>query len=79
MFAKFGALFTRVTDWSASRGHLVFAFYFTLYGSLLQWFHRLDFNYIMLIAAIQAFLLGHQVKDSYFDFKSNDTKPPTAT
>lgn len=74
IFEKLGQL----ADWSSTRGHLAFALYFAIFGSVLQWHEKLDINYLGLIAAIQAFLLGHQVKDAMSEFfakKSDDTKP----
>ena len=63
----------KLFKWTQGR-HTAFAVYFALVGTALQWFHRLDPNFIMLIASVQAFVLGHSVKESYFDSK-NQTPP----
>lgn len=73
MFKKIGTALSKLTDWSAQHGHLVFALYFAAYGSFLQWYHKLDVNFIMLIGAIQAFLLGHQINDKFFSNKNGSS------
>lgn len=62
-------MFKKIVLWCQGR-HTLFAIFFAIYGSILQWFHRLDVNYIMLIGAIQSFVLGHSIKEDYFASKA---------
>lgn len=48
----------------------MFAIYFALVGTLLAWYHRLDINFIMLIGAVQSFVLGHSIKEDWFAMKA---------
>lgn len=56
--------------------HIMFAVYFAGFGGVLAWYHKLDVNFIGLIAAIHTFLFAHSVKEAYFAFK-NCNNPPT--
>ena len=51
-----------------------FAVYFTIIGTVLQWFGKLDMQYIGLIAVVQALVLGHSVKEDYFAAKAAEAK-----
>jgi hypothetical protein len=62
-------MFKKVILWAQGR-HTLFAAYFTIVGTILEWFHRLDANYIMLIGAVQTFVLGHSIKEDYFASKA---------
>lgn len=46
--------------------HTSFAVFFTLMGTLLAWFHRLDPSYVMLVTAIQGWVFAHSAKEDYF-------------
>lgn len=35
----------------------------------MQWFHRLDGNYIALITAVQGFVFAHAAQENYFASK----------
>lgn len=63
--------------WAQGR-HTGFALFFTLVGSVLQWFHRLDGNYISLIGAIQAFVCAHSIQENYFASKKGDGNDATS-
>jgi hypothetical protein len=62
-------MFSKLIKWATGR-HTLFAIYFTISGTVLQIYHKLDGNFIALIAAIQAFILGHSVKEDYFSSKN---------
>lgn len=59
-------MFSRIVLWAKGR-HTLFALYFTLAGTVLQVFHRLDGNFIALIAAVQTFVFAHSVQENHFD------------
>jgi hypothetical protein len=47
-------------------------------GNLLQWLHRLDANYIGFMATLLSAIIGHSVKEDYFNKPDNpdaDVKP----
>lgn len=56
----------------------MFAIYFTVMGTILEWFNKLDPNFIMLIGAVQALVIGHSIKEDYFaaKVKENENKTP---
>jgi len=62
-------MFQKLLQWLKDK-HVTFAIFFTIYGSVLEWFHRLDLNYIALITAVQGFLFAHSAKDDYFANKN---------
>jgi uncharacterized membrane protein YagU involved in acid resistance len=64
----------KIFTWLQGR-HTGFAVYFAVVGTVLQCYHKLDMNYIALIGAIQAFVLGHSIKCDYFESK-NPPVPP---
>lgn len=53
----------------------MFAIYFTIMGTILEWFNKLDPNFIMLIGAIQALVIGHSIKEDYFATKAKENEP----
>lgn len=59
-------MLSKLFRWLQGR-HTGFAIYFTLMGTTLSWFHKLDINFIMLIGAIQSFVLAHSAKEDYFE------------
>jgi hypothetical protein len=61
-------MFKKMMDWAQGR-HTAFAAYFAIVGSVFQWFHHLDSNYIALIAAVQGLVLAHSAKEDYFESK----------
>lgn len=67
-------MFKKLIQWAQGR-HTLFAVFFALFGSVLQWFHRLDMNYIALIGAVQAFVFAHSCKEDYFANKQDSQDP----
>jgi hypothetical protein len=67
-------MFKKVILWAQGR-HTLFAIYFAIFGSVLQCFHKLDGNYIALIAAVQGFVFAHSAKEDYFEAKKVAPKP----
>lgn len=47
--------------------HTAFALFFTLSGTLMAWFHRLDPNYVALITVIQGWVFAHSYKEDKFN------------
>lgn len=66
-------MFKKIVAWAQGR-HTLFALYFALSGTTLQVFHRLDGNFIALIAAVQAFVFAHSTQENYFDNKTGGDK-----
>jgi hypothetical protein len=62
----------KLVAWANGR-HTMFAGYFALTGTALQLVHKLDGNFIALIAAVQAFVFAHSAQENYFD-KDKDKK-----
>jgi hypothetical protein len=58
-------MFSKVVRWAQGR-HTLFAIYFTLAGTVLQCFHRLDGNFIALITAVQGFVFFHSMQENKF-------------
>lgn len=58
--------FSKLVTWCQGR-HTLFAIFFTVMGTLMAWFHRLDPSYVALIGAIQAFVFAHSYKEDHFD------------
>jgi hypothetical protein len=54
--------------------HTAFALFFTIMGTLMAWFHRLDPSYVALIGAIQSFVFAHSWKQ---DHCNNNLGGPT--
>lgn len=54
--------------------HTFFALFFTIMGTTMAWFHRLDPSYVALIGAIQSFVFAHSWKDDHFGGGGNDPK-----
>jgi hypothetical protein len=46
--------------------HTFFALFFTIAGTTLAAFHRLEMPYVAMITAIQGYVLLHSGKDDYF-------------
>jgi len=65
-------MFKKLAAWAQGR-HTLFAAYFALVGTGLQVSHRLDGNFIALIAAVQAFVFAHSVQENHFE-KKDDKK-----
>ncbi len=53
----------------------MFAAFFALSGTVMQWYHHLDMNYVALIGAIQGLVLAHSAKEDYFASKSDPIAP----
>lgn len=67
-------MFSKMVRWAQGR-HTLFALYFTLAGTVLQVFHRLDGNFIALITAVQGFVFAHSYAESKFNISNGgDTK-----
>ena len=64
-------MFKRLMVWANGR-HTLFAIYFTITGTMLQCFHRLDGNFIALITAVQAFVFAHSAQENYFNKDKKD-------
>lgn len=45
-------------------------------GTVLAWFGHLDMTFVALVGTIQAFVLGHSVKEDYFGGQQQTTPPP---
>jgi hypothetical protein len=69
----FNAWFKKSVEWCQGR-HTLFAVYFALSGTALQWYHRLDMNYVALITAVQGLVLAHSVKEDYYKDKDDKDK-----
>jgi hypothetical protein len=57
-----GSTFTSWMNWLGGR-HTMFAGFFAVYGSLLQWTHKLDATYIAFIGTIMGFVISHSIKE----------------
>ncbi len=44
---------------------LVLGFFFS--GNFMHWFHRLDATYISYMIALMSFVLGHSIKEDWFN------------
>jgi hypothetical protein len=64
-------MFSKIVAWAQGR-HTLFAIYFALAGTGLQLAHRLDGNFIALIAAVQAFVFAHSAQENYFKKDGGD-------
>lgn len=62
-------MFQKVVRYVLGR-HTLFALFFAIFGSVLQWYHRLDGNFIALITAVQGFVFAHSAKEDYFASKT---------
>lgn len=49
-----------------------FAIAFTIVGIILAFRGKLTADYVALVTAIQALVVGHSVKEDYFERKRND-------
>ncbi len=47
--------------------HTAFALFFTLSGTVMAWFHRLDPNYVAFITVIQGWVFAHSYKEDKFN------------
>lgn len=54
--------------------HTFFAAIFSITGSVFQWFHKLDATYVSFVTVMMGFVLGHSVKEDYFDSKKDSPK-----
>lgn len=61
-------MFKRVITWMQGR-HTAFAVAELSIGTALAWFHRLDMNFVALCGTVQAMVLGHSIKEDYFESK----------
>ena len=61
-------MFKKLAIWAQGR-HTLFAAYFALSGTVLQICHRLDGNFIALIAAVQGFVFAHALQENHFEKK----------
>lgn len=62
-------MWQKLVKWAQGRTTL-FAIFFAISGTVLEWFRRLEPNYILLIGAIQALVLAHSAKEDYFAMKN---------
>ena len=64
-------MLSTIFKWCSGR-HTGFAAFFAVSGTALQYYHRLDMNYIALVTAVQGLVLAHSVKEdvSYY-YKNN--------
>lgn len=60
-------MWQKLIGWCQGR-HTAFAIYFTIAGTVLAVFHKLDVNFIMLIGAVQGLVLGHSIKEDVMDY-----------
>ena len=58
-------MFQKIANWCQGR-HTLFALFFTISGTILEYFHKLDMNYVALIGAVQGFVFAHSYKEDYF-------------
>jgi len=63
----------KIMDWCQGR-HTAFAVFFAAAGTVMQWYHKLDMNYVALIGAVQGFVFAHSAKEDYFASKDKDTQ-----
>lgn len=61
-------MFQKAIKWFAGR-HTMFAFLELALGTVLAWFGHLDLAYVALVGTVQGLVLGHSVKEDYFDKK----------
>ena len=47
--------------------HTTFAIIFSVYGCVLQWFHRLDPVFIGFVGTMMGFVAGHSIQENYFN------------
>jgi hypothetical protein len=40
---------------------------FFIMGHIMQWFHRLDAQYITFMSLLMSFVLGHSIQENAFD------------
>lgn len=52
--------------------HTAAVCFFSMVGTALQVFHRLDSTYITFVTVMMGFVLGHSVKEDYFAKKDDD-------
>jgi hypothetical protein len=64
-------MFNKVINWLKGRSTM-FAIYFTIMGTVMAWFGKLDPNFIMLIGAVQGLVIAHSAKEDYFAGKRQD-------
>lgn len=58
-------MFAKIFQWCQGR-HTAFALFFTIMGTAMAWYHRLDMSYVALIGAIQSFVFAHSYKEDKF-------------
>jgi hypothetical protein len=58
------------------RTHVYLGF-FTIAGTVMHHYNHLDPNYIYFITVIMGFVLGHSVKEDYFQGKNGGPSGPT--
>lgn len=63
----------RFFGWCAGR-HTGFAVFFALMGTLLQWFHRLDGQYIALITVLQGWVFAHSYQENKFAAQNGNSE-----
>jgi hypothetical protein len=63
-------MFSTIFKWCSGR-HTLFAAFFAISGTALQYYHRLDMNYIALVTAVQGLVLAHSAKEDYTEYKNN--------
>jgi hypothetical protein len=64
-------------DWCRGR-HTFFCFCFFVSGHVLHLLGKLSHTYIEYMACMMSFILGHSIKDDYFEAKAA-TASPTPT
>lgn len=52
--------------------HTFFAGAFSVVGTAMAWYHKLDSTYVTFVTVMMGFILGHSAKEDYF--KERDGK-----
>ena len=59
-------LFQKVAGYFQGR-HTLFVCICLIVGVIMSWYHRLDGNLVTLLLGLQGLILGHSVKEDYFN------------
>jgi hypothetical protein len=62
-------MFKKLIAWAQGR-HTLFAGIELALGTVLAWCGKLDMSYVALCGTIQAMVLGHSLKEDYFEKKN---------
>jgi hydrogenase/urease accessory protein HupE len=55
--------------------HTFFALFFTLMGTIMAWYHRLDMSYVALVTAVQGLVFAHSYKEDQFGGQDASSDP----